>query len=154
MGFIGGIWRVSGLCANGAAGGLMWLLARPPVIPLEFTLPVGGPVTADLDCVPQACQRANDNIRLTVLVVDQAGEPISVRDASAKTLVLLRPDGTTQEVAASFLTSGIDGGLIYDTVAGDLPQTGTYQLQARYVIAGKTQTTRWAKFRVGANLDD
>lgn len=124
------------------------------MIPLNFTLPVAGPVTADLDDTPQACQAINDNIQLVVYVVDQDGLPISLREASSKKIALLAPDGTTLLKDASFLTSGVDGALQYTTSVADLKQGGTYQLQAAYVISGKAQTTRWGKFRVGDNIDE
>lgn len=147
-------YRVSGLCLGGFSGGLLGLLARSPMIPLNFTLPVGGPVQADLDFLPQGCQTFNDNIQLVVYVVDEAGNAIGLRTATAKKIFLLAPDGTTIERDASFLTSGVDGALKYTTVEGDIKEHGTYQIQAEYTISGKTQTTRLGKFRVGANIDD
>lgn len=153
MAIIGG-YRVSGLCVTGVPGGLLGLIARSPMIPLTFTLPVAGPVSADLDFEPQSCQNENDNIQLVVIVVDQLGDVVSVRNASSKKIKLLAPDGTTIERPASFLTSGVDGALAYTTKTTDLRQRGTYQIQAEYVIGGKLQSTRWGTFRVGPNVDD
>lgn len=146
-------YRVSGLSTPGYAGGLLGMLARSPMIPLNFTLPVAGPVDAVLDFDVQACQTENDNIQLVVYVVDRDGNAISLRDASVKKIVLLAPDDTVITKDASFLTSGVDGALQYTTKIGDLKEDGTYQLQAQYTIGGKVQTTRWGKFRVGANID-
>lgn len=123
------------------------------MIPMTFTLPVAGPVTAELDCIPQACQAANDNISLVVVVVDELGYPLNLRTASAKKLSFLKPDGTTEEKDADFLTSGVDGALVYTTTAEDLKASGTYQVQVAFTISGKVQTTRWAKFRVGPNIE-
>lgn len=154
MSFIAGVYRVSGLNTTGLPGGLVGLLARSPMIPLDFTLPIAGPVTADLDCLPQACQAENDSIQLTVYVVDQDGNSVNLREASVKKIALLTPQGTTILKDAGFLTSGVDGALQYTTTAADLLEAGTYQLQAVFVLAGNAQTTRWSKFRVGANIDD
>ncbi|MES2155453.1 MAG: hypothetical protein V4510_09995 [bacterium] len=123
------------------------------MIPLNFTLPVAGPVTADIDNAPQECQRSNGGIQIVVYAVDQAGAPVNLRAASAMKIRLLRPDGTTVERDAAFLTSGVDGALALAAAPADLAQVGTYQVQAEYVLAGKTQSTRRARFRVGANID-
>ncbi len=148
-------YRVSGLSTNGLAGGLASLLfTGAPMIPLEFTLPVAGPVTADLDCVPQACQEENDNIQLVVFVVDAEGNPVNLMTASSLKMRILKPDGTTLERDAALLTSGVDGALEYTSEASDFEESGSYQLQAEYVIDGKTQNTRRGKFRVGANIED
>lgn len=147
-------FRISGLQNNGTAGGLVVFLHGAPMIPLEFTLPVAGPVTADLDCIPQACQEDNDNIRLVVAVVDEDGNPINLMTASSKQLLILTPQGTTIAKTASLLTSGVDGKLYYTTAAADLKEVGTYQVQAKFIIGGKLQTTRRAKFRVGENIED
>lgn len=154
MAFIDGVYSVSGLGSFGLSAGVIGLLGGPPVIPLDFTLPVAGPVSAELDIVPQVCQEENDNIQLVVNVVDQAGNPVDVRESEETHLVLLKPDGTTLKRAATFLTSGVDGALQYTTVATDLIEAGTYQVQATFVIDSKTQSTRRAKFRVGANIED
>lgn len=153
MAFIDGVYSVSGLGGIGTPVGVIGLLGGPPVIPLNFTLPIAGPVSADLDCIPQQCQEENDNIQLVVNVVDQAGNPVDVRDSSEAHLVLLKPDGTTLKYPASFLTSGVDGALQYVTEAGDLKQVGTYQVQATFTIGGKFQSTRREKFRVGADIE-
>lgn len=148
------IYRVSWLQANGLPGGLIGLQARPPVLTLPFVLTVAGPVPFAFDGPLQGCQETNDSIQLAVTVVDEGGLPISLRNASALTLALRAPDGTVADKAASLLTNGLDGGLQYTTTKADLTQAGVYQLQAEYVIGGLVQTTRWGRFRVGANLDD
>jgi len=153
MAILGG-YRVTGLSACGLPGAIIGLLSRSPMIPLNFTLPVAGPVTADLDCIPQSCQNENDNIQLVVYVVDQDLEALNLRNASSLKIKVRKPDGTTLERTADFLTSGVDGAIQYASVTTDFTDTGTYQLQAEYVIDGKTQSTRWGKFRVGANIDD
>lgn len=147
-------YRISGLQTNGTAGGLVTLLHGAPMIPIEFTLPVAGPVTADLDCVPQACQEDNDNIRLVVAVVDEAGNPINLMTASSKKLLILTPQGTSIVKNASLLTTGVDGKLAYTTTTADLKEVGYYQVQAKFTIGDKTQTTRRAKFRVGGNIEE
>lgn len=121
---------------------------------LNFTLPVAGPSPAEFDQTPQKCQAENDNIKLVVFVVDDDGEIVNVRNATELKLRLLAPDSTTIDRAAALYTNGIDGALQYTTVLADLKQAGLYRLQAKYTIAGKTQTTRWGQFRVGANVDE
>lgn len=159
MAILGGVYRVSGLLANGLSGGLLGLLFRSPMIPLTFTLPVAGPVPHEFEDVQevapqlQECQEANDNIQLVVVVVDQDEEPIDISTASSLKLILLAPDGTTIEKLAALLTSGVDGAMKYDTVATDLVEAGLYQIQGEYVIAGKTQSTRRGSFRVRANIE-
>lgn len=149
-------YRVSGLCANGFPGGFAALLGgAAPMIPLEFTLPVAGPITADFDsCLPQQCQEDNDGIQLVVNVVDQNGDPVNLMTASSLEIRLLKPDGTTINKTATVLTSGVDGAVQYTTAAADIAEAGTYEVQAAYVISGKTQTTRRARFRVGENIEE
>ena len=146
--------RVTGLTPIGVPGGIFGLLATPPVIPLNFTLPVAGPVTADLDFDPQECQVKNDHIQLVVFVVDNEFNIINVRDASSLKIKLLTPSGVTKERTASFLTSGVDGAIQYTTNEKDLEEPGTYKIQAEYIIGGETQSTRLGTFRVGPNVDD
>lgn len=149
-------YRVSGLGTNGVPGGLVSLLSiGAPMIPLQFTLPVAGPVTADFDsCLPQQCQEDNANIQVVVNVVDHEGNPLNLMMATTKRLRFLAPDGTTFVKDASFLTSGVDGALEYTSGVADFKEFGTYQVQAEYVIGGKFQTTRRAKFRVGENIEE
>lgn len=122
------------------------------MLPLTFTLRVAGAVPGDFDGTPQSCQAANDDVQLVAYVVDEAGNPVNVRNASALALLLQRPDGTTRKLAATLLTSGLDGALAYTLGAADLPQAGLYRLQAAYTITGKAQTTRWGTFRAEANI--
>lgn len=124
------------------------------MIPLNFTLPVAGAVSADFNFAPQGCQNENDNIQLVVYVVDENGDAVNMRTASSKKFKLLTPSGLTLSFDASFLTSGVDGALAYATTKTDLKENGVYQIQAAYTISGKTQTTRLGTFRVGMNVEE
>ena len=128
------------------------------MIPLNFTLQVAGPAPHDFEDDPQEidlqeCQKNNDDIRLTVYATDQNGVAINLATASALTIKLLRPDGTTASKDASLLTNGIDGAMQYSTNKTDLAESGQYRIQGEYVIGGKTQTTRLGKFRVVSNIE-
>jgi hypothetical protein len=153
MAILGGFYRVTGLSPTGLPGSIIGLWARSPMIPLNFTLQVAGDAPGDFDAPPQLCQAVNDQIQLVVTIVDQNGLPINVRSATSRKIVLLTPQGTTIDRAAALYTSGVDGAVAYTTKATDLQLAGTYQIQAQYVIGGQTQTTRWGKFRVGANIE-
>lgn len=127
----------------------------PPVIPLNFTLQVAGPLPNDFqtDDNPQGCRDTNDGIQLIVQVVDQALLPIDVRGSTILQIKLKSPSGKTLDRAATYLTNGLDGKLQYTTVAADLVEDGLYRIQAKYVLAGDVKTTRWGQFRVGPNID-
>lgn len=152
MAILVGFYRTTGLAANGLPGSVIGLLSRGPVIPLNFTLQVAGAAPADFDFAPQMCQSENDSIQLVAAVIDQNGAPVNLRNATRRSLVLLKPDGTTKELSASLLTNGLDGAIQYTTKAADIEEAGFYQVQAVYAIGGLTQTTRWGKFRVGENI--
>lgn len=153
MAILGGFYRVTGLGATGLPASILGLLVRPPMIPLAFTLAVGGPVPAEFPAPPQSCQAENDQVLLLVTVVDVAGAPVNLRNATTLALALQRPDGTTRSLPATLRTNGLDGGLQYATKAADVREAGPYQLQAAFTIAGAAQTTRWGRFRVGPNID-
>lgn len=47
-----------------------------------------------------------------------------------------KPDGTVITRTPAFVTDGTDGQLTYTTQSGDLDQSGPWQLQVHYVLAG------------------
>lgn len=145
---------VSMLQPYGASGKTIGMLFRRIMIPLTFDLQVAGPNATDLDDdVPQSCQDANAGIQIIAYVIDNLGNAIDISGASAMTLRFRKPDGTTMEKTASFLTNGMDGGVVYASEEDDFNQDGPWDVQAAFTVAGDKKTTRWGHFNVDPNIE-
>lgn len=126
-----------------------------PIVILAFTLPIAGPVPNVIQPpVPQSCQNACPNVALQALVIDQAGAPVDLSAASSVSFWLLGPDGTPRPVVAALVNNGADGLIQYLTSNQDLPEAGTWALQAQLVFGSTVIVTRWAYFNVEPNVAD
>lgn len=54
---------------------------------------------------------------------------VDISDATALTIYLTRPSGTTLTKTAALDSDGTDGMLRYDTISGDLSAAGTWRIQ-------------------------
>jgi hypothetical protein len=72
---------------------------------------------------------------ITATLVDGDAAAIDISTASTKELHLLKPDGTTAAKSGSFTTDGSDGKLYYQTVSGDIDQSGPWWFQMYVVLA-------------------
>jgi hypothetical protein len=124
------------------------------MIPLNFYLQVGGPISVvfDMPSPLQSCQDGNSGIQIVVYVLDQLANPANISSASSTSLLFMRPDETTFNRVASFVTSGMDGGLFYTVLDTDFLQDGLWQVQASFTLAGDKKTTRIGSFVVGGNI--
>lgn len=96
--------------------------------------------------------QVNDiKVRLKVTIVED-DVPLSVAAATAKSIILMKPDGTVTVYPADFLTDGSDGIIYYDTVNGDLDQSGIYKIQGYIEIEGGTYKGSVQTFRINCNL--
>lgn len=88
-----------------------------------------------------------------VTLTQDDGSIFDVSSATVKTLIFARPDGSTMDKLAVFITNGSDGKIGYITIANDLNVAGSWKLQA-YV---ELPTGKWhsaiAKFKVKVNLE-
>ena len=85
-------------------------------------------------------------------IKDQDNAVVDVSGATTKTIILLKPDGTSISKAASFYTDGTDGILKYTTVDGDISMCGKWRIQWYVVIATGEWRTNTITFKVYDNL--
>lgn len=126
------------------------------VLPVNFALQLAGPKTAQFD-VPQDyqfCQVGDAGIQIIVQVLDGAGQPVDLRPATAKVIKILLPDGTTKDVAATFLDDGSDGKIFYTTAAIDLSEVGVYRVQGKVTMGNAAKSTQLGTLQVLANVDN
>ena len=76
---------------------------------------------------------------------------MDISTATVKQFILKKPSGSVVTKTASFDTDGTDGVLKYETVADDLDEDGTWQLQVRLVMTG-TWKSSITTFTVKENL--
>lgn len=126
----------------------------PWILALEFELQFAGPSSARFD--PEegflSCQKNDEGIQLLVTVLDNAGEPLDISDASALVIRLEYPDKTVEEFPAHFLHGGAGGQLYYVTIPGDLPQVGNHWIQAKVTMGNSVKYTRLGRFEVLDNV--
>lgn len=93
------------------------------------------------------------NLPLTA-TIKHNGSVLDISGASTKQLIFYKPNQSSQTVTASFNTTGTDGTLLYTTSAGFLTPAGTWEMQARLVLAssGFDGKTNLATFVVDANI--
>jgi len=92
-------------------------------------------------------------IQYTVLKEDGTPQNISsANTAGSKKLIFTRPNNTVLTKDAAFATDGLDGTLIYTTMAGDLVPSGIYQLQADLTMPNFQGRTAVDTFQVFKNL--
>ena len=79
-------------------------------------------------------------------------DPVDVSTASSVEIVFKKANGTNLVVVGTFLTDGTDGKVYYDTVAGDIDQTGYWKVQGKVNFPTGLFYSDIHKFQVYANL--
>lgn len=146
---------VSVLNLYGGPGKTLGMFYRRIMLPISFYLQIGGPVSIEFT-TPEALQNfqaCNSGVQVTAYILDQLANPLNISSASATYLLFLRPDGTSFNRIANFVTNGYDGGIYYLTTESDFTQVGNWQLQASFSLAGDLKTTRWSSFQVASNIN-
>lgn len=72
-------------------------------------------------------------IQVTIL---EDGVAVDVSTVTTKQIIFRKPDGPAVTKTASFVNSGTDGKLKYTTIAGDLNESGLWDVQGYVVFAG------------------
>lgn len=126
---------------------------------LTFTLQLAGPISPSFapPRPTQRCQLTDEGVSLIVQVIDSAGNPVNLRLASSKKILLVRPSGVKTEVSASYFTNGLDGQMFFASnqsvpLGTGLDEYGIWSIQAKITISGNTQFTATSAFSVGNNL--
>lgn len=89
------------------------------------------------------------NFNITVM---NGSVPLDVSNADNIYIILQKPDGSDLIKTASLITDGIDGNIRYTTIAGDLDQIGTWQIQAKVDFTISVFSTDIQKFKVYRNI--
>jgi len=89
---------------------------------------------------------------MRVTVTDD-GVAVDLSSATEILFIFRKPDGTTLEVDGLLYTDGTDGIVYYNTVAGDIDQSGMYKLQVRVTISsGNVFSSSVGSFKVACPL--
>jgi hypothetical protein len=92
-------------------------------------------------------------VALRLTVADQDGTAIDVSTATlTNNLRIRRPDKSLLRKTPSFVTTGTDGLIYFDTIAGDLNVPGIYTMQFRLVISADDINSSVVTFVVEPNL--
>ena len=81
------------------------------------------------------------------------GGAVDVSAATLKQIWLEDPSGDATGYTAGFKTDGTDGIISYTTALGDLDATGTWKIQAKVTLSGKTFHSDVTTFTVHESLD-
>jgi hypothetical protein len=89
--------------------------------------------------------------RFTATIVDADGAPVNVASATL-TMVFQKPNGAVVTRVPALVTTGVDGKIVYTTIANDLDVAGPWQVQAYAVMAAGSWHTDVHRFPVSSNL--
>lgn len=89
------------------------------------------------------------NFNITVM---NGTEILNVSNANSISIIFQKPDSSDLTKIAVLTTNGTDGKIKYTTVAGDLDQIGTWQIQARVDFGASVFSTDIQKFKVYRNI--
>ena len=89
---------------------------------------------------------------LIQLAIREGYGVLDVSSATTKQLIIKKPNGVKITGDASFQTDGTDGLIYYRTVAGDLDQAGTYNVQAYIEMPSFSGYTTPTSFQVASNI--
>lgn len=91
-------------------------------------------------------------VRLKVTIIEDDAA-LDISTATVKSIIFQKPDGTILTKTATFLTDGTDGIIYYDTIAGDLDQSGIYKVQGAVSIGSGSYKGSKSTFKVECNLE-
>lgn len=90
------------------------------------------------------------NFNITVM---NDSVPLNVSNANNIYIIFQKPNNDDLIKNASLVTDGTDGKIKYTTVANDLNEIGTWQIQAKVDFGNSVFYTNIQKFKVYRNLD-
>jgi len=77
---------------------------------------------------------------------------VNVSTATTKQILFQDPSQSVTAKTAEFTTDGSDGKIYYTTVADDLDEAGTWQIQAKVIMPTGTWRSNTEEFKVYPNL--
>ena len=87
-----------------------------------------------------------------VVTIKDGTTIVDISTASAKYLVLKKPDGTTLQKNTSFITDGVDGQMQYTSVSGDFTTCGSWKMQGNVELGSSKFRTDIISFKVFRNI--
>lgn len=94
----------------------------------------------------------DEGTEFRVTVTDD-GVAVDLSSATEILFIFRKTDATTLEVNGQLYTNGTDGIVFYNTVAGDIDQSGVYKLQVRVTISsGNVFSSSIGSFKVACPL--
>ena len=100
----------------------------------------------------QTVQVGDVGVSLIVSILDPDDVIVDLQAATTKIIRLGFPDSTSKDFAASFLTDGSDGKLVYKTLDGDITKAGCHQVQGIVTIGGETRSSTVSAFNALENI--
>lgn len=105
-----------------------------------------------VNCAPSEIHIDDKNVRFLVTIEEDCAS-VDISMCTAKKIIFQKPDGTTLEKDAEFLTDGTDGIIYYNTVDGDIDICGLWKIQAViYIGSSSLFHSKIKSFRVYSNL--
>ena len=95
---------------------------------------------------------ANDIGTRFLITVQDNGEVVDISNSVSLTLIFRKPSDNLIYRPGTIYASGTDGKMYYDTIAGDLDETGNWKLQGRVGLPSGTYYTDIHTFKVHCNL--
>jgi hypothetical protein len=89
---------------------------------------------------------------IQIQIVDCDSVPVDISGATAKQMVLKKPNGESLIVSADFVNTGTDGLIKYMIQSGDLDQIGTWKIQGIVTIGAYVWHSNFESFKVLRNL--
>ena len=87
-----------------------------------------------------------------IITIKDGGSAVDISSSTDQKVYIKKPNTTTLEKDASFLTDGTDGKIEYIAVAGDLDSPGNYKIQAKIEMGGSVYYSSSATFKVHCNI--
>lgn len=89
---------------------------------------------------------------LEFTVKDQDDNVLDLSEATVKSLVFSKPDGTTSTVTLNFTTDGADGKVQYTIESGLLDVAGTWRMQVVLTLSAGVWYSGITEMKVEPNL--
>lgn len=89
---------------------------------------------------------------LEFTVKDQDANTLDLSEATGKSLVFSKPDGTTETVSLSFTTDGSDGKVQYTIAQNLLDTAGTWRMQLVLTLSAGVWYSDITEMKVEPNL--
>jgi hypothetical protein len=87
-----------------------------------------------------------------ILTIQEDDADLDISAATSISIIVKKPNGDSNTYTASFFTDGTDAKIYYDTVSGDLDQSGMYRTQGLIELNGGTYYTSIKSFKIHCNL--